>query len=234
MLGVLVLVIVSWLILWFFSKEHITVLGVIPDGERLKAFSVGLLVMAFFCTINVIGQAYFRDVEYIRNPDYGLWESINGMCWTFKAALFEELIFRGAILYLLIKRVGVKWACILSAIAFGVYHWFSYEMFGRGIVSMTYVFLLTGASGYMFAYAFAKTKSMYAPLGLHFGWIVVSIVVFSDGPLGDSLFLMDGENVDVGGWEQLLVFLWQAAIIPILITWYLMRRFKPSEDKYIQ
>ncbi|NNK76373.1 MAG: CPBP family intramembrane metalloprotease, partial [Maribacter sp.] len=79
--------------------------------------------------------------------------------------MFEELIFRGAILYILIKKIGVNWACIISAIAFGIYHWFSYQMFGRGMIPMIYVFLLTGAAGWMFAYAFARTRSIYAPLG---------------------------------------------------------------------
>ena len=62
-------------------------------------------------------------------------------------------------------------------------------MFGRGIVPMTYVLLVTGAGGWMFAYAFAKTKSILAPIGLHFGWILISIVLFSAGPLGNQLFI---------------------------------------------
>ena len=95
---------------------------------------------------------------------------------------------------------------------------------------MIYVFLLTGAGGWMFAYAFAKTKSLYAPLGLHFGWIVVSIVVLSAGPLGKSLFVINGEPFELGGWEQLLFFLWQAVIIPGIITWYLIKRYKFSSN----
>ncbi|MGI9532676.1 lysostaphin resistance A-like protein [Lutimonas sp.] len=225
MLGVIVVLALSWLILWLFSKEHIIVLGILPNNRRLIELSVGLIFMAMFCTINLLGQSYFKDFNYVQNSDYGLWESINGIWWTLKAALFEELIFRGALLYLLIKRLGISWACIISASAFGIYHWFSYQMFGRGLIPMIYVFLLTGAGGWMFAYAFAKTKSLYAPLGLHFGWIVVSIVVFSAGPIGSSLFIPDGEGADLSGWEQLLFFSWQALIIPGFVTWYLMKKY---------
>ncbi|NND10864.1 MAG: CPBP family intramembrane metalloprotease [Flavobacteriaceae bacterium] len=225
MLGVLVVFALSWLLLWLFRKEHITALGIIPNGRRLREFSVGLLLMAFFCAINLLGQSYFKEFSYARNPDYGFWESLNGVWWSFKAALFEELIFRGAILYLLIKKIGVNWSCIISAIAFGIYHWFSYEMFGRGVIPMIYVFLLTGAAGWMFAYAFARTRSLYAPLGLHFGWIVINIVVFSAGPLGNSLFVIEGDTIELGGWEQLLFFLWQTVIIPGSITWYLGKRY---------
>lgn len=225
MLGVLVVFFFSWLILWLFSKEHISVLGVIPNKRRLREFLIGLLLMALFCIINLLGQSYFKDISYVRNPDYGFLESLNGIWWTLKAAFFEELIFRGAILYILIKKIGINWACVISAIAFGIYHWFSYQMFGRGIIPMVYVFLLTGAGGWMFAYAFSKTKSMYAPLGLHFGWIVISIVVFSEGPLGDSFYKIKGEALELGGWEQLLFFLWQTLIIPGIITWYLMKKY---------
>lgn len=147
MLGVLVVFGLCWLLLWLFRKEHITVLGIIPNSERLGEFSIGLILMALFCAINLLGQSYFQGINYVRNPDYGLWESLDGIYWTFKAALFEELIFRGAILYLLIKKLGINWACIISAVAFGIYHWFSYQMFGRGLIPMIYVFLLTGAGG---------------------------------------------------------------------------------------
>lgn len=185
-----------------------------------------MILMAVFCTINLLGQSYFKEFNYVRNTDYGIWESINGIWWTFKAAFFEELIFRGALLYLLIKRLGINWACLISASVFGIYHWFSYQMFDRGLIPMVYVFLLTGAGGFMFAYAFAKTKSLYAPLGLHFGWIAISIVVFSAGPLGNSLFIADNEGIDLNGVGQLLFFLWQTLIVPGLVIWYLIKKYR--------
>ena len=225
MLGLLVVFILSWLILWFLSKEHITALGIIPTGRHLKEFSSGLLLMAILCAINLLGQSYFQEISYSLNSEYGIWDSLNGIWWTFKSALFEELVFRGAILYILIKKTGIVRACIISAVVFGVYHWFSYQMFGGRIIPMIYVFLVTGAGGWMFAFAFAKTKSLYASLGLHFGWIVVSIIIFSDGPLGNQLFIPGGEAIELGGWTTLLFFLWQTVVAPGIVTWYLLKRY---------
>ena len=225
MIGILVVLGISWVILWLFSKEHLLALGFTPNAKRLKAFAIGMVLMAIFCSINLLGQAYFTGISFVRNTDYGFQEALNGTWWTFKAAFFEELIFRGAILYVLIKRLGITWACVISATAFGIYHWFSYDMFARGPIPMAYVFLLTGAAGWMFAYAFAKTKSIYAPMGLHFGWIVMSIVIFSDGPLGNSLLMPNTDGQELGGWEQLLFFSWQTLIIPCLITWYLVNKY---------
>jgi len=229
MVGLLVVFILSWLILWFFSKEHITVLGIIPSSRRSKEFSTGFILMAIMSTINLLGQGYFKEISYAQNSDYGIWESLNAIWWTLKADLLEELVFRGAVLYILIKKMGIVKACILDAIAFGVYHWFSYEMFGGRIVPMIYVFLLTGASGWMFAFAFAKTKSLYASLGLHFGWIVVSIVIFSAGPLGNQLFIPEGEGIELGGWPTLIFFLWQAVVTPGIVIWYLQKRYSAPQ-----
>ncbi|MCA0931365.1 CPBP family intramembrane metalloprotease [Lutimonas saemankumensis] len=229
MLGVFVVFILSWLVLWIVFREHITSLGILPNLRRLREFSIGLLIMAVFCAINLLGQSYLKEVSYIRNPEYGFLESLNGIWWTLKAALFEELIFRGALLYILIKKFGIIRACMVSAVVFGIYHWFSYDMFGRGLVPMIYVFLVTGVGGWMFAYAFARTQSLYAPLGLHFGWIVVSIVVFSAGPLGNSLYIIQETDSELNGWEQLMFFLWQALVIPGLITFYLNKRYSKPQ-----
>lgn len=228
MLGIVVVIIISAAILWLISREHMTVLGIKPSAKRLKEFSMGFLLTAVVCGINFLWQSYFKEITYSINPDYGLTQMLNGIWWTIKAVLFEELIFRGVILYLLIKKIGVVKACLLDALVFGVYHWFSYEMFGSGIVPMIYILLVTGAGGWMFAFAFAKTKSLFAPFGLHFGWNLVSIVVLSAGPLGSQCLIPSGEAIEMGGWATLLFFLWQVLMAPGIMTWYLSRMYSQN------
>jgi len=232
MLGIIVEIALSIALLWIFCKKPITVLGIKPSLHRLKVFLFGMLVMALLCTFNLWAQTYFKQTNYVLNPDYGFMDALNGIYWTIKAAMFEELIFRGAILYILMRKLGWLWGCLISAAAFGVYHWFSYNMFDRGLIPMAYVFLMTGAAGWMFAYTFYKTKSIYTPLGLHFGWIVMSIVLFSAGPLGNSLFVLQGEEVEMGGWPQLFFFLFQTVMVPGGICWYFARRYKPERLEF--
>lgn len=229
MLGLVVVFSVSWLILWFSFKKHISVLGILPSLQRLKEFFLGLFVMGLFCALNLLGQAFFKGNTFSINPDFGLLQALDGIWWTFKAALFEELVFRGVILFILIKWIGLLRACLIAGIAFGIYHWFSYEMFDKGIIPMLYIFVVTGASGWMFAYAFGKTKSLFAPLGLHFGWIAISIVVFSDGPLGQQFLLSSGQDLELNGWTTLLFFLWQAIVIPGLVTWYFVKNYATTK-----
>ena len=91
---------------------------------------------------------------------------------------------------------------------------------------MAYIFLVTGAGGWMFAFAFAKTKSLYAPVGLHFGWNVITAVVFSSGPIGPQWLLEQGEAVAKSEWYTLLFFSLQAIVAPGLVTWYLQRVYR--------
>jgi membrane protease YdiL (CAAX protease family) len=53
-----------------------------------------------------------------------------------KSALTEDLAFRGALLYILIKKIGVQKGFFLSAITFGIYHWFSYGMINGPIIPL--------------------------------------------------------------------------------------------------
>lgn len=228
MLGILVVLAASWLLLRFIAHEPITVLGIVPNVRRLKEFLVGFVFMAVVAVINFLGQAYFKQISYGLNPDYGFMQFLGANGWVLRAVVFEEVLFRGALLYLLIRYIGPIWACLLSAVVFGVYHWFSYGLIGGRVIVMIYIFLVTGAGGWMFAYAFARTKSLYAPTGLHFGWNFVTAIVFSSAPfaIGTQLLIPLGEPVQTDDWETLLFFTLQAIIAPGLVTWYLARRYR--------
>ena len=109
--------------------------------------------------------------------------------YLFKAVCFETLLFNGALLYILIKRVGATKATLGSAIAFGIYHWFSWQLFGQP-VAMAVTFFTTGLAGYLWALAYEKTKSLYLPFALHFGVDFVFSIVFSkDKSIGQQLFV---------------------------------------------
>ncbi len=51
-------------------------------------------------------------------------------------------------------------------------------------MAMLVVFIVTGFMGYVFAIAYAKTKSLILPFGLHLGWNLVNHNIFSNGPNG--------------------------------------------------
>jgi len=231
MIGLLVVFLASWFILRKVFKESLAVLGMAPSRRRIQELSVGMLFMAGVGVINFLGQAHFKEISYALNPEYGFGKLLGGSFWILKAVLLEELVFRGALLYILIKYMGAIRACLLNSALFGVYHWFSYEVFGSRWVLMAYIFLITAAGGWMFSYAYAKTRSLYAPTGLHFGWNLVTAIVFSAGPLGDQLLLEQGEPIVWNEWFTLLFFSLQAIVAPGIVTWYLARCYRPTQGE---
>ncbi|MFT5287760.1 MAG: membrane protease YdiL (CAAX protease family) [Planctomycetota bacterium] len=231
MIGILVVFLLTWIVLRFITHDSIEVLGLAPNRRRFKELFVGMLFMAGIGVINFVWQAHFKEISYQLNSDYGVGEMLAGSGWMLRAVVFEELVFRGVLLYLMIKYIGAVRACLVSSLIFGIYHWFSYEIFGSRIVLMIYILLVTGCGGWMFSFAFAKTKSLYAPIGLHLGWNLVSAVVFSAGPLGNQLLLEQGRAIEWSGWVTLLFFSLQAIVAPGVVTWYLTRIYRPLSDQ---
>lgn len=226
MLGILIELIISWLLIRFFEKKNLSVLGLVPSKERGKDLIIGIVVSAFIATAYYLAIGFFSGGSWTINEGFSHQTLLSSAWWTLRSVLFEELIFRGALLYIAINRLGIKWACILSAASFGIYHWFSYDLFGNP-AQMAITFVVTGIAGLMFAYAFAVSRSLYLPLGLHFGYNFISVVIFSNGPLGEqALILINGSKLE--GALSLVVFLYQALALPLIVLCYLIVRRRPK------
>jgi hypothetical protein len=133
-----------------------------------------------------------------------------------------ELLFRGYLLWLAIRYLGKNRGVILSAVAFGIYHWFSYGVLGA-LQPMVWVFLLTSAAGLLFAYAYALTGSILAPFGLHMGNNVVSVLIFSDGPR-DAQWLIPNQSPTETGFD-IKVMIWPLVFTGLAI-WALRRYYR--------
>jgi uncharacterized protein len=217
--GLLIELIISWLLLWVFCKQDLLVLGIVPTKDRSFNLALGFLIAATCCTLFYLCFSVFVNYKWTINNKITGQDLLNSSWWTLKSVLYEEFIFRGAILYLLIKKFGTRAACITSAICFGIYHWFTSGVMGNPI-QMIYVFLMTAVWGAMFALAFASTRSLYLPIGLHFGWNFISTVIFSQGPIGDKLLIGSG-NQKLGWALSVIVFLFQLIAVPVLVYCYL-------------
>lgn len=125
MIGILIQLLLSWLILWLVSRKHLSVLGFYPAQKRIIDFVAGLLLAAVCCGLYNLAVAYFADNGWKINPRASVKGAFANAWWMIKSVLFEELIFRGALFYLAIQWLGKLKATLLSAICFGVYHWFS-------------------------------------------------------------------------------------------------------------
>lgn len=198
--------------MWVVKKESLRVLGLLPSVKRVEHFSLGFTIAAAICGFNYFLQTIFSGSNWLLHKNFTIQDFFYSTWWNLHSVLYEELIFRGALLYLAINYLGIKRGCILSAICFGVYHWFSMDAFGNWLF-MVYLFVGTGIMGYILALAYAKTSSLYLPIGLHFGWNFLNNVIFSQGPLGDQLLILKaGERFNV--LENIIVFVVSTFLLP--------------------
>lgn len=218
MLGIAIILAVSIGLLRLADHKVSDVLGIRPTRSRLMIFLNGLWLSAVICGLYHMLSLAFVENSWMLNPGFTLKQTVESLWWVFKSVLFEELIFRGVLLYFAVRKLGVMKASLLSAVCFGVYHWFSYNTFGQP-VQMLIVFFMTGLFGFALAYAFAKTRSFYLPLALHLGWNMVHIIVFSAGPIGPQV-LVKLNTVRPEGLLSLCIFLFQVLVLPLMSIGY--------------
>lgn len=83
---------------------------------------------------------------------------------TFAAAIGEELVFRGAIFRIADERLGTAAALLVSSILFGLLHAANP---GATLLSTAAIAIEAGA---LLGVAYAASRSLWLPIGLHFGW----------------------------------------------------------------
>lgn len=206
MIGILVQIFISFLLLYFFDHGKLEVLGIYPSKKRIGNAFVILLVSMIACSLGFIFRIIFAKETWGINTLFSFKLLIDGIWWNIKSVLFEELIFRGVLLFLMIKWIGKYYALLISSIAFGVYHWFSFEILGN-YTMMLQVFLLTGVVGFLYAWGFVKSQSIYPAIAMHFGWNFTQDFLFSSGPIGKGLWvqLLPSPQITVGYFVYFLI-----------------------------
>lgn len=188
MLGLLIQIIISHFIIRWVQNEDLSVLGLRPSKAKVKNLLLFCLIAGVCSSITFILRMLFAKEVWILNPSLNWQLTLNAIWYNIKSVIFEELIFRGVLLYILIKKLGGTKAILISSISFGIYHWFTYEVLNDP-VNMFWIFLITFSAGYIYALGYFKTNSLYAPIGMHFGWNVVQSFIFSAGNIGSGLFV---------------------------------------------
>ncbi len=61
MIGILVIIAISWLLLYLIEKKNILALGFLPITKRLKQFLIGFLVTGVLCVLVQYLEAYLNS-----------------------------------------------------------------------------------------------------------------------------------------------------------------------------
>ncbi|NVK22626.1 MAG: CPBP family intramembrane metalloprotease [Kangiellaceae bacterium] len=225
MIGIIAIVAVSWLLLHFTVKKNLLALGMTPVPQRIAQFFIGILYMFTLLLLVVAADTWWYDFNWQKQESLSLGSLGQSIWYYFKAVLTEDLVFRGAILYILVKKLGFKIGIALSAVAFGIYHWFSFGLLHGeiNIVPLAYVFITTGLMGLAWAYTFVRTQSIIMALGMHLGWNQAQALFYPNQPYGELLYKVV-ERTDVSQGINFMYLIAKAIIVPALVMlfvyWY--------------
>jgi uncharacterized protein len=115
------------------------------------------------------------------------------------AAVTEELLFRGILFRIVEQWTGTWTALVLTAALFGLSHLVNPNATVWGALAIAV------EAGAMLAAAYAATRTLWFPIGLHFGWNCAASAIFSTEVSGnntpDGLLhaVMNGPTALTGG-----------------------------------
>lgn len=89
------------------------------------------------------------------------------------AAVREELLFRGILFRIMEERAGTWIALALTGMLFGLSHLFNPHASLWGAIAIAI------EAGGMLGAAYAATRKLWVPIGLHFGWNFAASGIFS-------------------------------------------------------
>jgi uncharacterized protein len=189
MIQLIGLLAISWLLIWLFEKGNLSVLGLSPTRSRLKYFVVLFIITAICSSTAFLLRICFAKEVYMLNPALSF-ISVSAEVWhQFRSVLTEELICRGVLLYILIKKTGSKWAIFIASVIFAGLHWIN-DGAWRDLLHMIIVFSFTFAMGLLLAFSYAKTFSLLIPFAIHFGWNLTQNFIFPDKVTGLHIFTL--------------------------------------------
>lgn len=150
--------------------EHRPASEIAVDRNGATLLGIGLvigltLVAAAILTLALAGLATFASGTGLE----GLFAEI---LVPFTTAVIEELIFRAILFRLAEAMFGTTIAALLSSLLFALAH-----LGNPGATAITTIFLALDL-GLLLAVAFAASRSLWLPIGLHMGWNLALGYVF--------------------------------------------------------
>ena len=96
------------------------------------------------------------------------------------AAVTEELMFRGVLFRIIEERVGTWMALVLTGVLFGLSHLVNPDASLWGAIAIAI------EAGGTLAAAYAATRTLWVPIGLHFGWNFAEAGIFGTEVSGNG------------------------------------------------
>ena len=161
------------------APRHLLLGGVAGVGAGLVV-SGGLLLL---------GLAVWKP-----SPDGGF--QVGRLLWVTVLLLFgavgEELLFRGYGFQVLLHAAGPWWIIPISGAIFGLAHHDNISASPLGLIN-------TGLWGLVLGYSFYRSRDLWLPIGLHFGWNWILPMMGAN--LSGFTFSLSGYTMEAKGQE---------------------------------
>jgi membrane protease YdiL (CAAX protease family) len=131
MIGPLLLAL-SWLLLRI-EGRGLASIGIDQPRRRSRELAFGFGFMGAVAAAQQVGLSVASGDRFMLNPTLSPAAVFDNLRFTVNSVLYEELVFRGYVLYQAVRFLGRRWAVALDATAFGTYHWFSYGVIGNPV-----------------------------------------------------------------------------------------------------
>lgn len=157
--------------------EHRPVDELAREGA-LPALGRGALIgLAMFGAV-IVNLAFLGDYEV---DGFGSWTGPVALVgFMAAAAVTEELLFRGVLFRIVEGRIGTWWSLALTGLVFGLMH------LGNENATVWGALAIAIEAGGMLAAAYAATRNLWVPIGLHFAWNFAGAGVFGTAVSGSE------------------------------------------------
>jgi membrane protease YdiL (CAAX protease family) len=128
--------------------------------------------------------AVIANIAFLGGYEVLGWGSLGGAVALFgfsaASAVTEELLFRGILFRIVEGRLGTWGALTLTSVLFGASHLFNPHATLWGAIAIAI------EAGGMLGAAWAATRSLWLPIGLHFGWNYAEGAIFGTQVSGSN------------------------------------------------
>ncbi|MCL5103216.1 MAG: CPBP family intramembrane metalloprotease [Armatimonadetes bacterium] len=164
---------ITLVFLTYWDHQPLSVLGLHYNAATAAYITygagtaLGCVTLVFLLGL-LAGRIRVRRSRITRNRCAHMPAFVEGLTAFFTAAVFEELIFRGYVFYELQRAFGGPAAIVSSSIIFSSAHYIKHQRTPAIFTLNAFLF------GILAAICRYQTGTLWLPIGLHFGWNVVS------------------------------------------------------------
>ncbi|MER5521036.1 CPBP family intramembrane glutamic endopeptidase [Streptomyces sp. NPDC002763] len=177
-LGVLTAVAAVVVYRWMVRRtEHRPSTEVGRDGAR-AAFGRGALIGAVTFACVIANIAFLGD--YTVHGTGSVTGAVGLVGFMAAAATTEELLFRGVLFRIVEERTGTWIALTSTGLLFGMMHLLNKDATLWGALAIAI------EAGGMLGAAYAATRTLWLPIGLHFGWNFAESAIFGTEVSGNG------------------------------------------------